>query len=73
LRDGSAGHQGFDPLVDIAQPLFEAHDGLAIGGEAEVPGFDDARVHRADRNLVQAFAFAAQKGIGFALACRLRR
>ena len=50
-------HQRLDALVDIAEPLFEPHHRLAVGGEAEMPGLDDAGMHRADRNLVQAFAF----------------
>ena len=58
------GHQGFDPLVDVAEPLLEPHDGLAVGGEAEMAGLDDAGMDRADRNLVQALAFARQERVG---------
>ena len=52
-----AGHQPLDALVHVAEPLFEPDHGLAVGGEAEMPGLDDAGMHRADRDLVQAFAF----------------
>ncbi len=44
--------QPLDALVDVAQPLLEAGDGLAIGGEAEMAGLDDAGMDRADRDLV---------------------
>ena len=37
--------------------LFEPHDGLAIRSETEVAGFNDAGVHRPDRDLVQVLAF----------------
>ena len=50
--------------MDIAQPLFEADDRLAAGGEAEVSGLDDAGVNGADRNLVEAFALGRQEWIG---------
>ena len=33
-RDARASHQPFDALVHIAEPLFESHDGFAIGGLA---------------------------------------
>ncbi len=39
--------------MDIAQPLLQAHDGLAIGMEAKMAGLDDAGVDRADGDLVQ--------------------
>ena len=54
-------HQRLDALVDVAQPLLEAHHGLAVGGEAEMAGLDDAGMHRADRDLVQALAFGRQE------------
>jgi hypothetical protein len=54
-------HQRFDSLVRISEPLLEANDRFAIGGEAEMPWLDDPRVHRADRNLMQALAFRRQK------------
>ena len=59
-----AGHQRLDALMHVAEPLFEPHHGLAIGGEAEMSRLDDAGMHRADRDLVQAFAFRRQKVIG---------
>ena len=58
-----AGHQRLDALVHIAEPLLQPHHGLAVGGEAEVARLDDAGVHRADRDLVQAFAFGRQERI----------
>ena len=73
LRDRAPAIRRFDPLVDVAEALLEPHDGLAVGGEAEMPGLDDAGMHRADRDLVQALAFARQEGIGRALAAQLRR
>ena len=51
-----AVQQALDTLVDITQPLFQPDHGLAVGGEAEMAGFDDAGVNRPHRNLVQAFA-----------------
>ena len=71
-----AGHQPLDALVDVAEPLLEPHDGLAVGGEAEMPGLDDAGMHRADRDLVQALALGRQErdrraaASGAALAAR---
>ena len=59
-----AGHQALDALVDVAQPLLQAHDGLAIGGEAEMAGLDDAGMDRTDRDLMQAFALGGEKRIG---------
>ena len=55
-------HQAVDALVDVAEPLFEPHDRLAIGGEAEMPGLDDAGMHRPDRDLVQALALDREEG-----------
>ena len=49
--------------MHIAEPLLQPHHVFAIGGEAEVAGLDDAGMHRADRNLMQAFAFRRQKGV----------
>ena len=53
LVQRGAEHQAVDALVHVAQPLFQAHDGLAVAAEAEVAGLDDAGVHGADRDLVQ--------------------
>ena len=68
LRDGRARHQRLDALVHVAEPLFEPHHGLAAGGEAEMSGLDDAGMHRADRNLMQALALDRQELVG--VACR---
>ncbi len=57
-------HQPLDAAMDIAQPLFQPHDGLAIAGEAEMAGLDDARMDRPHGHLVQPLAFHGQKGIG---------
>ena len=59
--DARARHQRFDALVHIAEPLFEPRHRLAIGGEAEMPGLDDAGMDRADRDLVQALALDRQE------------
>jgi hypothetical protein len=59
--NGRAHHQGLYALVRITEPFFEPHDRLAAGGEAEMPRFDDARMDRADGDLVQALAFGRKK------------
>ena len=56
-----ARHQSLDALMHIAQPLFQPYHGLAVRGEAEMTGFDDARMHGADGNLMQAFALGRQE------------
>ena len=56
-----ARHQALDALVHIAQPLFQPHHGLAVRGEAEMAGLDDARMHGTDGNLMQAFALGRQE------------
>ena len=69
-------HQAFDALVDIAKPLLQPHDCFAVGGEAKMARLDDAGMHRADRDLVQAFAFGGKEGdreARLALAARSRR
>ena len=53
----------FDALVHIAEPLFQPHHSLAVGGETEMARLDDAGMHRADRNLMQAFALRRQERI----------
>ncbi len=63
-----AGHERVDPLVHVAEPLLEADHRLAVGGEAEMARLDDAGVHRADRDLVQAFALSRQEDVGLAMA-----
>src|SRR5215510_10345249 len=64
LVEGCARHQPFDALVHVAEALFQPHHRLAAGGEAEVPGLDDAGVHRTDRDLVQALALDRQEDVG---------
>ncbi len=59
-----AGHQRFQPAVGVAEPRLQPHHRLAVGGEAEVAGLDDPRVHRPHRDLVQALALRAQEGVG---------
>jgi hypothetical protein len=56
-----AGHQAFDALVRVTQPLLEPHDGLAIGGETEVAWLDDAGMDRPDGDLVQSLALGRQE------------
>ena len=56
-----ARHQALDALVHIAEPLFEPHHEFAVGGETEMAGLDNAGMHRADRDLVQRFAFGRQE------------
>ena len=57
-RVGAPTIRLLDALVHVAQPLLQPHDGLAVGGEAEMAGLDDAGVHRPDRDLVQRRALA---------------
>ena len=57
-------HQRLDAFMHVAQPLLEPHDGLAVGGEAEMSGLDDAGMHRADRDLVQVLALGRQERVG---------
>ncbi len=54
--DRRPGHQRLDPLVHVAEPLFEPHHRLAAGGEAEMSRLDDSGMHRTDRDLMQALA-----------------
>ena len=73
-REIGSGHQPLDALVDVAEALLQAHHGLAVRGEAEVPRLDDAGVHRPDRDLVQALALDRQEpvGVGCGRLARLR-
>ena len=64
LVDACAGHQRLGALVHIAKALFEPHHRLAVGGEAEMPGLDDAGMDRADRDLVQILALDGEERIG---------
>src|SRR6266550_9591169 len=54
--------------MHIAEPLFEAHHGLAAGGEAKMPGLDDPCMHRSYRNLMQVVALHGEKRIGQTLS-----
>ena len=67
-----AGAQLLDALVHIAEPLLQPHDMFAIGGETEMSGLDDAGMHRADRDLMQAFALGWQEFVCFGLALRFQ-
>jgi hypothetical protein len=49
--------------VHIAEPLFEAHHGLAVRGEAEMARLDDAGMHRTHRDLVQSLPAHRQEGV----------
>src|ERR1700734_3120940 len=64
--EGRAFHELFYALVDVAQTLFEPHDRLAAGGEAEMSGFDDAGVDRTHRDLMQALAFGRKERVRLA-------
>ena len=59
-----------DALVHVTKPLLEAHDGLAVGGEAEVAGLDDAGVHGPDGDLMHRRAFGCKKRITIAAGRR---
>ena len=63
-RDVGTGHQPVDPLVDVTQPLFQPHDGLARGSKAEMSRLDDAGMDRTNRDLVEALTFDGQEPIG---------
>src|SRR5512133_2684594 len=63
LVDGRARHQALDALVDVTEALFQPHDGLAIGGEAEMPRLDDAGMNRTDGDLVQVFSLGRQERV----------
>src|SRR5262249_50849688 len=67
-----AGHQTFDALVCVTQAFLEAHDGVAIGGEAEMPGLHDACMDRTHRNLMEALSLRRKESVaGFPL-CGVR-
>src|SRR5262245_9307806 len=69
--DARPRHQPFDALMHIAEPLFEPRHGLAIGGETEMPGLDDAGMDRAYGNLMEMFAFDRQEVVGQRADARL--
>ena len=56
FEQGQLGETPLDALVHIAEVLLEPEDLLAHDRKAEMARLDDARVHRSDRNLVDAFA-----------------
>ncbi len=49
------------PFVDEPEASLHGDDGFADDREAEVSGFDQAGVHRADRDLVHAVTFDFDK------------
>ena len=63
VRRRPALEQLFGALVREIQARLHIDDGLAHDAEAEMARLDDARMHGADRNLVDAFAadFAERK------------
>jgi hypothetical protein len=61
--DACAARQAVDALMDIAEPLLQAHHGFAAGVEAEVARLDDPCVDRTDRNLVQSCPLRAKEGV----------
>ena len=67
------GEALLDSLVRVAEPLLEPQHLLADDREAEMPGLDDAGVHRADRDLVDAVAGDANEGIVDRRSRRRRR
>ena len=56
VEDRQFGEASLDALVHVAQALLEPQDLLAHHGEAEVTRFDDAGMHRADGNFMDAIA-----------------
>src|SRR5690349_2019530 len=56
LDEPRAREQLLDAFVDVPQPFLEPQHLLANDGEAEMSGLDDAGMHGADRNLVDAVA-----------------
>ena len=62
--DRQSRHQPFDALVHVTESRFEPHDGFAVRREPEVTRLDDARMHRAHRDLMQAFPADGKEGVG---------
>ena len=71
--DRHALHQPFGALMHIAKTRLDPYYGLAVGREAEVTGSDDARMHRAHRDLVQALPVGAQESVGIGGQCAMSR
>ena len=73
LVQRGAGEQAVDAFVHVAEPLFQPHHGLAVAGEAEMAGLDDAGVHGTDRDLVQRRADGREECVRIAAGgCRSR-
>src|SRR5207244_8985245 len=49
--------------------LLQPHQIFAVGGEPEMPGLDDAGMHRANRDLMQSLAFVCQELVGRGGGC----
>ncbi len=62
-----------DTLVDVGEPCFETQDLLADDLEPEVSRFDDARMHRSDRDLVHTIAADTHERIILLAGPPLRR
>ena len=60
---GGAGEQGFDALVGVAEALFQPHHRLAVAGEAEMSGLDNAGVHGPHRDLMQVGTFDREERV----------
>ena len=58
---GAADQGPLDPAVLVAQRDLQVKDLLAVALEAEMPRFDDARVNRTDRDLVDLLSFNPEK------------
>ncbi len=56
--------------MDITEPFFEPGHGLAVGRKTEMAGLDDARMDRADRDLVQAVSVHGQELVVRRIAAR---
>ena len=67
MRHGQVLEQFFGALVHVEHAQLQIEHRLAGHAEQEVPGLDDARVHRADRHLENAFAFHLAELVPLAL------
>lgn len=63
-RGGAAVEEFLDATVHKPQPRLQPHDRLARDRKPEVTGFDEAGVHRPDRNLVHAGSFDGEEREG---------
>ena len=57
------GHALLDPLVGVAQALFQSQHLLTDDGKPKVPRLNDAGVHRPHWNLVYAVALHPHEGV----------